>query len=111
MLWFPSFFQLRFQRNPSRLNSLWLGWGYPILAMPEIVFFNFVVPLRNGSLPMWKMLPLRLWATVVLYFKLFVLGAHGSVAAENITLEEMAKRLEDVVNIAIKMSDDQPKDD
>jgi hypothetical protein len=88
-MWAPAFHQYRFGKNKSRLNSLWLGTIWAFLTLPEILLFNFLVP----ALATPKVAHLRLLSTVVLLFKLPLFGLLGQVTSENVTIEELAKRL------------------
>ena len=50
-LWFPKIFQLiRKHRNPSYLNSLWLGIGFNVLILPQRLIKEFVMPMLRFKL-------------------------------------------------------------
>ena len=50
-LWFPKIFQLiRKHKNPSYLNSLWLGIGFNILILPHRLYKEFVMPMLHFKL-------------------------------------------------------------
>jgi hypothetical protein len=68
---------------------LWLGSVWALLTLPEILLFNWLVPsfARPSSVLM------RTWVTLVLLVKLPVFGLCGWVSSENVTIEELQRRL------------------
>jgi hypothetical protein len=92
MLWTPAFHQYRLGKNKSRLNSLWLGTIWAFLTLPEILLFNLLVPAFANP----KVAHLRLLSTVVLLIKLPLFGLLGQVSSEDVTIEELAKRLRSI---------------
>jgi hypothetical protein len=62
-------------------------WGF--LTLPELLLFNWLVP----SLARPSTVLVRTWATLVLIIKLPVFGLLGGVTSENVTIEELSRRL------------------
>lgn len=92
-LWFPAFHQMRWQRNDSWLNSMWLGFVWPVLSLPEILFCNLIAPLCRLTWRWPILLVHRLWATVKLFIKLPLHGICGYASTEDITIDELRARL------------------
>jgi hypothetical protein len=91
-MWAPAFHQYRFGKNKSWLNSLWLGTIWAFLTLPEILLFNLLVPAIAHP----KVAHLRLLSTLALLIKLPVLGMLGRVTSEDVSIEELTKRLKSV---------------
>ncbi|MEZ2310814.1 hypothetical protein AB6809_29640 [Paraburkholderia sp. RCC_158] len=62
-------------------------WAF--LTLPEILLFNLIVPCFARPVTA----PARLWSTLVLLVKLPVLGLLGRVSSENVSIEELMRRL------------------
>jgi len=89
MSWTPSYVQYRLGKNKNYLNSLWLGTVWAFLTLPEILLFNLIVP----SFARPRTVLVRHWSTLVLLIKLPVFGLLGRVSSENVSIEELTRRL------------------
>jgi len=91
VLWFPKFHQLRWQKNSNWLNSLWLGWAWSLVLLPQSVVYNLILPLV--SKPTASMVWWRVRAFVAFYLKCLLYGPLGWINTDTTPLEEMLARL------------------
>jgi hypothetical protein len=89
---FPSYHQFRFAYNKSWLNSVWIGTIWTVLTLPEILIFDWLLPIFARP----SCVLVRTWATLVLLVKLPVFGLLGRVTSENVSIDELQERLRGV---------------
>lgn len=91
-LWLPHVWQMAVAdaRNPSYLNSLWLGTVYNLMLVPQRLFSETLVSLFNFQLG--KCL-FSLFAIPVSVLLFLIMGLSGRLAGINVTLEQAANAL------------------
>lgn len=93
-MWFPRYNQLRYWRNASYLNSLWLGTVWAVLMIPEIIWHYYPKLIADRPSIGWLTGTIMTGLSIC---RLFLAGVFGQLSAENISQEEQEKRLRDTI--------------
>ncbi len=71
---------------------MWLGTVWAFLSLPEFLLFMWFLPICARPLTFLS----RTWVTLLLFIKLPTLGLLGGVTSEDVTVDELMKRLQSV---------------
>lgn len=80
-MWFPYMHQISVRKNPSYLNSLFIGLTAPLLNIWVVLFVAILVPLVRG-----------IWAALSVLFWVPIMGVMGLLVSDDITAEEALSR-------------------
>ncbi|KVH05427.1 hypothetical protein WS84_28250 [Burkholderia anthina] len=91
-MWTPAFYQYRLGKNSKYLNSVWLGTVWAFLSLPELLLFMWLLPIFDRPSTFFG----RTRVTLLLILKLPILGLLGGVTTEDVSVEEVLRRLQSV---------------
>lgn len=83
-MWCPELHQITKKRNDNYLQSLWIGFCMPLLLLPKVLFYAFIMPiflaLARGVLELVK---------VCVYLP--TIGLLGYASGKNIEIPPMSR--------------------